>query len=69
MLTLENNRGMKVVLTETGGAIQSILVPDRNGKPGDVVLGWKRRLSILRRAAWERWLAAMQTGSPAPPFP
>ena len=39
MLTLENERGMKVSLVETGGAIQSILVPDREGRPGDVVLG------------------------------
>ena len=39
MLTLENDRGMKVSLVETGGAIQSILVPDREGRLGDVVLG------------------------------
>lgn len=39
MLTLENERGMKVTLVETGGSIQSILVPDREGRPGDVVLG------------------------------
>ena len=39
MYTLENDRGMKVTLVETGGAIQSILVPDREGKLGDVVLG------------------------------
>lgn len=39
MLTLQNRQGMKVTLTETGGAIQSILVPDRCGRPGDVVLG------------------------------
>lgn len=39
MYTLENDRGMKVTLVETGGAIQSIFVPDREGKLGDVVLG------------------------------
>ena len=39
MLTLENDQGMRVTLVETGGAIQSILVPDREGNLGDVVLG------------------------------
>ena len=39
MLTLENKNGVKVTLLETGASIQSILVPDREGKLGDVVLG------------------------------
>ena len=40
MLTLENALGWRVTLLETGGAIQSILVPDRQGKLGDIVLGF-----------------------------
>ena len=40
MLTLKNTHGYEVTLLETGGAIQSILMPDRNGKPGDIVLGF-----------------------------
>ena len=40
MLTLENANGCRVTLLETGGAIQSILVPDRQGKLGDIVLGF-----------------------------
>ena len=39
MLILKNEQGMAVTLVETGGAIQSILAPDREGKLGDVVLG------------------------------
>ena len=40
MLTLKNNHGYQVTLLETGGAIQSILMPDREGKLGDIVLGF-----------------------------
>ena len=40
MLTLKNTGGYQVTLLETGGAIQSILMPDRNGVPGDIVLGF-----------------------------
>ena len=40
MLTLENHNGISVTLLEMGGAIQSILVPDRKGKPADIVLGY-----------------------------
>ncbi len=40
MLKLENGRGASVTLLEMGGAIQSILVPDRSGVLGDVVLGY-----------------------------
>ena len=40
MLTLENAHGYQVTLLETGGAIQSILMPDREGKLGDIVLGF-----------------------------
>ena len=40
MLKLENSRGVSVTLLEMGGAIQSILVPDRSGRLADVVLGY-----------------------------
>ncbi len=40
MLTLKNANGYQVTLLETGGAIQSILMPDREGKLGDIVLGF-----------------------------
>lgn len=41
LFTLENEQGMKVQITNYGGKIVSILVPDRNGTPGDVVLGYE----------------------------
>ena len=40
MLTLKNSHGYQVTLLEIGGAIQSIIMPDREGKPGDIVLGF-----------------------------
>ncbi len=40
MLKLENSSGVSVTLLEMGGAIQSILTPDRDGRLADVVLGY-----------------------------
>jgi len=40
LYTLANNQGMRVAITNYGGIVVSIVVPDRNGKPGDVVLGF-----------------------------
>jgi aldose 1-epimerase len=37
--TLTNNKGMVVKITNYGGIITELHVPDRNGKMGDVVLG------------------------------
>ena len=39
MFTLENRQGMEVRILSYGCTVQSILVPDREGRPGDVVLG------------------------------
>jgi len=38
--TLENTRGVTASITSYGGAVTSLVVPDRNGAPGDVVLGF-----------------------------
>jgi aldose 1-epimerase len=38
--TLTNRNGMKVAITNYGGIVVSILVPDRHGKMADVVLGF-----------------------------
>lgn len=40
LITLRNNNGMEVCLTNYGGRVVSICVPDKNNKPTDVVLGY-----------------------------
>lgn len=40
LYTLKNTAGMEVCITNYGGRIVSILVPDKNGKMQDVVLGF-----------------------------
>jgi aldose 1-epimerase len=40
LYTLTNKNGVEVAITNYGGAVVSLKVPDRNGKLGDVVLGY-----------------------------
>ena len=40
LYTLKNENGMEVCITNYGGRIVSLVVPDKNGKPTDVVLGF-----------------------------
>jgi aldose 1-epimerase len=40
LFTLSNKSGMQVIISDFGGTVVSIKVPDRNGKIGDVVLGY-----------------------------
>ncbi|HWP46191.1 MAG TPA: aldose epimerase family protein [Candidatus Limnocylindrales bacterium] len=40
LYTLTNDNGMVVKITNYGGTVTSLIVPDRNGKMGDVVLGY-----------------------------
>lgn len=40
LYTLSNGKGMEVTVTNYGGIVVSLRVPDRHGKPGDVVLGY-----------------------------
>jgi aldose 1-epimerase len=42
LFVLKNSSGMEVAITNYGGIVTSIIVPDRNGKPGDVVLGFDK---------------------------
>ncbi len=37
---MENSKGMKVTVTNLGGAVMSIFVPDKDGAARDVVLGF-----------------------------
>ena len=38
---IANEKGMRVTVLDLGGTVQSILVPDKNGTPTDVVLGYE----------------------------
>ena len=38
--TMKNGNGMTVVVLDYGGTVQSIVVPDRDGRPTDVALGY-----------------------------
>ena len=40
LFTLKNKNGMEVCITNYGGRIVSLVVPDKNGNPTDVVLGF-----------------------------
>lgn len=48
LYTLTNKHGMTVRITNYGGRIVEMLVPDRNGKLQDVVLGFDRLEDYLR---------------------
>ena len=41
LFTLTNNQGLDVSITNYGGAITSLKVPDRDGNVGDIVLGYE----------------------------
>ena len=41
LFTLENARGLRATITNFGGRIVSLFVPDKNGIPRDVVLGFE----------------------------
>ena len=51
LYTLTNEQGMKVQITNYGGKIVSILVPDREGTLGDVVLGYETGQEYLEGIA------------------
>ena len=40
LFTLTNVNGVKATITNFGGTLTSLLVPDKNGKMGDVILGF-----------------------------
>lgn len=41
LYTLTNANGLEAKITNYGGIVVSLLVPDQDGKPGDVVLGYE----------------------------
>ncbi|MCX6250989.1 MAG: galactose mutarotase [Bacteroidetes bacterium] len=40
LYTLRNANGITIKITNYGGIITSLITPDKNGKPGDIVLGY-----------------------------
>jgi len=48
LYTIRNQQGMLVSITNYGATITQLLVPDRQGKPGDVVLGFDSLNAIAR---------------------
>jgi len=40
LYTLKNANGLEAAITNYGGIVVSLMVADKNGKPGDVVLGY-----------------------------
>jgi aldose 1-epimerase len=40
LYTLKNSNGLEATITNYGGIVVSLMVPDKNGKLGDVVLGY-----------------------------
>ena len=53
LFTLTNSQDMRVTITNYGGIVTSLWVPDRDGVLGDVVLGYDRLEDyLLRRHCW-----------------
>lgn len=48
--TLSNTSGMQVSIINYGGAISKLIVPDKNGQPGDVVFGFENLEGFLQKA-------------------
>jgi aldose 1-epimerase len=40
VFTLRNKNGLMMTVTNLGGKVMSLMVPDKNGKPGDIILGY-----------------------------
>ena len=40
LYTIENSQGARLEVTDLGATVRSIVMPDRNGVMGDVVLGY-----------------------------
>lgn len=48
LYTLQNNNGMEARITNYGGTVISLLVPDRDGKRADIVLGFDSLAHYIR---------------------
>jgi len=52
LYTLRNDRGAEVKITNYGGTVTSLKVPDRNGKFDDIVLGFDNLNDYLKATAY-----------------
>ncbi len=52
LFTLKNGHGITVKITNYGGIITSMLVPDKNGKPGDIVLGYDSLKQYIEKSPY-----------------
>ena len=52
LYTISNENGMKVSVTNIGAAIVRVIVPDKNGVPGDVVLGYDNGEAYMGNASF-----------------
>lgn len=52
LYTMTNSNGITVKITNYGGIITSILVPDQNGKMGDIVLGFDSLDGYLKNSPY-----------------
>ncbi|MDZ7330564.1 MAG: galactose mutarotase [candidate division KSB1 bacterium] len=52
LYTLTNSNGVTVQITNYGGIVTSLLVPDKNGKIGDVVLGYDNLDGYLKASPY-----------------
>jgi hypothetical protein len=48
-ITLANSHGVKAKILAFGATLQSLIVPDRNGHPADVVLGFDDLTDMFTR--------------------
>jgi len=51
LYTIHNRRGMEARISDFGGALVSLFVPDKDGKPRDVVMGFDSLAEYERSAA------------------
>ena len=54
LFSLENSNGIKVNLTNYGGKIVNIWLPDRNGNQADIILGFNTIDEYLKGAIQKR---------------
>lgn len=52
LYTISNSNGMKVTVSSLGAALVKLVVPDRDGKEADVVLGFDRAEDYLRNPSF-----------------